>query len=143
MNPETRIDSYSFSVRPLSIEEGGGYLIEYPDLPGCLSDGATPEEAIRNGRDAVLAYIRSCVQHADPIPAPGPPPAAAKIPARVNIKRIRSGTQLSQSEFARRFGFNVRTLQDWERGRSKPDVAARAYLVVISKDPGAVEAALG
>ena len=34
-------DSYQFTVRPLSKEEGGGYLVEYPDIPGCMSDGET------------------------------------------------------------------------------------------------------
>jgi len=28
---------YRFTVRPLSEDEGGGYLIEFPDLPGCMS----------------------------------------------------------------------------------------------------------
>lgn len=35
---------------PLSPEDGGGYLIEFPDLPGCLSDGETEEEAILMGK---------------------------------------------------------------------------------------------
>lgn len=81
MNTETQIDSYRFTVRPLTPEEGGGYLIEYPDLPGCLSDGDTPEEAIQNGRDAVLAYLRSCVQHSDPLPRPSPRPRPEFPPA--------------------------------------------------------------
>lgn len=67
---KTLIHSYSFTIRPLSEEEGGGFAIEYPDLPGCISDGDTPEEAIRNGCDAVQAYLLSCVQHGDPIPKP-------------------------------------------------------------------------
>ncbi len=29
------LDQYQFTVRPLSKDEGGGYLVEYPDLPGC------------------------------------------------------------------------------------------------------------
>ena len=29
--------------------EGGGYLIEFPDLPGCMSDGETPEEEVPSG----------------------------------------------------------------------------------------------
>jgi antitoxin HicB len=33
------VDQYQFTVRPLSEEEGGGYLVEYPDIPGCMSDG--------------------------------------------------------------------------------------------------------
>jgi antitoxin HicB len=51
----SRID-YPFEIRPLSKEEGGGYFITFPDLPGCCSDGATPEEAINNGRDALESW---------------------------------------------------------------------------------------
>ena len=40
---------YRFTIRPLSTEEGSGYLIEFPDLPGCMSDGETIGEAIANG----------------------------------------------------------------------------------------------
>jgi len=48
--------NYPFEIRPLSKEEGGGYSITFPDLPGCCSDGATPEEAINNGRDALESW---------------------------------------------------------------------------------------
>jgi hypothetical protein len=37
---------YPVVVEPLPIEEGGGFIATVPDLPGCMSDGATPEEAI-------------------------------------------------------------------------------------------------
>ena len=47
-----------FTVRPLSKDEGGGYLAEYPDIPGCMSDGETIEEAIANGKEA----LRDCIQ---------------------------------------------------------------------------------
>lgn len=50
-------DAYQFTVRPLSKEEGGGYLVEYPDIPGCMSDGETIEEAIASGREA----LRDCL----------------------------------------------------------------------------------
>ena len=46
-----------FEVRPLSKEEGGGYSIYFPDLPGCWSDGTTPEDAIENGRDALQSWL--------------------------------------------------------------------------------------
>ena len=52
------LDQYQFTVRPLSAEEGGGYLVEYPDIPGCMSDGDTIEEAITNGREA----LRNCLE---------------------------------------------------------------------------------
>jgi antitoxin HicB len=44
---------YRFTIRPLSENKGGGYLIEFPDLPGCMSDGETIEEAIVHGLDAM------------------------------------------------------------------------------------------
>lgn len=52
------LDRYQFTVRPLSKDEGGGYLVEYPDFPGCMSDGETIEEAITNGREA----LRDCTE---------------------------------------------------------------------------------
>jgi antitoxin HicB len=40
---------YKFTLYPA---EEGGYVIEIPDLPGCLSQGETTEEAIANIEDA-------------------------------------------------------------------------------------------
>jgi antitoxin HicB len=48
---------YSVLVEPLPPEEGGGYLATVPDLPGCMSDGETPQEAIANVHDAIAAWI--------------------------------------------------------------------------------------
>ncbi len=64
-------------------------------------------------------------------------------PERVNVKAIRSRSGLSQAQFADRYGFSVRTLQEWELGRAQPPSAVRAYLTVIDRNPRAVEAALG
>jgi antitoxin HicB len=62
---------YRFTVRPLSAEDGGGYLIEYPDLPGCISDGETIEDAIASGRDAKDAWIAAMREAGRPVPPPG------------------------------------------------------------------------
>jgi antitoxin HicB len=64
------IHSYPFTIRPLSEEDGGGFAIEYPDLPGCISDGETPEEALKQGAEAVKAYLMNCVKHGEAAPAP-------------------------------------------------------------------------
>ena len=61
---------YPFEVRPLSKEEGGGYSIYFPDLPGCWSDGATAEEAIENGRDALQSWLAVAQEFGDDIPRP-------------------------------------------------------------------------
>ncbi len=59
-----------------------------------------------------------------------------------DVAAVRKNTGLSQADFAARYGFNPRTLQDWEQGRTKPDTAVLAYLHVIARNPAAVEAAL-
>lgn len=62
---------YPFEVRPLTKEEGGGYLISFPDFSECISDGETPEEAIRNGMDALAEMIAALEDIGLPVPAPG------------------------------------------------------------------------
>ena len=64
------------------------------------------------------------------------------LPDKVDVKRIRTKAGMSQTEFARAFCLNPRTLQEWEQGRRQPDATARAYLTVIAKNRTAVLAAL-
>ncbi len=66
-----KIPEYPFTMRHLSCEEGGGFLIEFPDLPGCMSDGDTIEETIKNGQDAVRAWIETAKEMKKAIPHPG------------------------------------------------------------------------
>jgi len=66
-----KLDEYPFQVRPLTAEEGGGYMIEFPDVPGCIADGGTPVEAILNGRDALKSVLLTMKEFGDPIPKPG------------------------------------------------------------------------
>lgn len=64
-----RVD-HPFEVRPLSPEEGGGFLISHPDFSDCLSDGESVEEALANGKDALKAAIAALKAKGLPIPAP-------------------------------------------------------------------------
>lgn len=58
------------------------------------------------------------------------------------VKIIRRALGLSQEEFSTRFCIPLGTLRDWEQNRKEPDAAARAYLVVIARNPEAVSDAL-
>lgn len=49
---------YPVVLQPLSEEEGGGWLAQIPDLPGCVSDGETPEEALRAVEEAQDAWLK-------------------------------------------------------------------------------------
>ena len=75
--------AYPFTIRPLAAEEGGGYLIEFPDLPGCVSDGETPEEAIQHGQEAMEDWIRACKKLKRPVPQPSIPVASAHYSGKV------------------------------------------------------------
>ena len=60
----------------------------------------------------------------------------------VDIKRIRSRMQVSQSQFALMIGVSKSTLQNWEQGRREPEGPAKALLRVVDKQPQAVLQAL-
>lgn len=98
----SRVPEYPFEMRPLAAEEGGGWLVTFPDLPGCMSDGETPEEALANGRDAVAAWIDAMREAGREIPAPGEPPSGkfiARIPrsmhARLSARARQEGVSMN------------------------------------------------
>ncbi len=64
------LSQYPFEVRPLSEEEGGGFLISFPDFSECVSDGETPEEAFQNGLDALRETIAALESMGLPVPEP-------------------------------------------------------------------------
>lgn len=66
-----KFEAYPFQITPLSDEDGGGYLITFPDLPGCMSDGESPEEAVRMGRDAFRCWMAVHIEEGRDIPVPG------------------------------------------------------------------------
>lgn len=70
IEPPWPFEAYAHIIRPLTEDEGGGFLITFPDLPGCMSDGETPEETIENGRDAFSGWISAQVDMGRPVPEP-------------------------------------------------------------------------
>jgi putative transcriptional regulator len=64
------------------------------------------------------------------------------LPMPIDVKGIRAKVGMSQTEFAKAFCLNHRTLQQWEQGKASPDLAVRAYLTVIERNPEVVRAAL-
>ncbi len=65
------------------------------------------------------------------------------VPApRVDVRKLRARMGLSQTQFAAKFGFSLDSIQNWEQGHRQPEGPARVLLVVIAKNPRAVEDAL-
>ncbi|MDR1109627.1 MAG: type II toxin-antitoxin system HicB family antitoxin [Deltaproteobacteria bacterium] len=77
------IPKAKIELRPLTEEEGGGWLAEFPDLPGCMSDGETPEEALRNAVEAETAW-RAAHQKWGKVKAEKPARLVARLPRSIH-----------------------------------------------------------
>jgi predicted RNase H-like HicB family nuclease len=75
--------NYEIRLRKLSEEEGGGWFAEIPKLPGCMSDGATPEEALANLQDAKKCWIENCLELGRLVPEPVPENYSGQIRIRI------------------------------------------------------------
>lgn len=67
---------------------------------------------------------------------------AVHIPETLDVRRIREKLQMTQAEFARVFGFKLATLRHWEQKSRTPEGPARAYLLVIDREPDVVRRVL-
>ncbi len=90
-------------------------------------------ESIRRGLEEALAYAEG---------KPDTSRYGVHIPEEIDVKAIRAKLDMTQEEFAGRFGFSVNTLRHWEQGRRVPEGPTRAYLLVIDRNPKAVQKAL-
>ena len=63
-------------------------------------------------------------------------------PTAVDVAKLRKRLELTQEQFAARFGFSVATLRHWERGDRSPQGPALVLLNLIERDPGGVLRAL-
>lgn len=63
-------------------------------------------------------------------------------PKEIDVRAIRRKLHLSQERFARRYGFSVGSVRNWEQGRRRPEGPARILLKVIETDPKVVDKAL-
>jgi len=68
----SRASDYPILIHPLSDEDGGGFAATVPDLPGCMSDGETPQEALESVQDAIQCWIEAATDMGRPVPPPSP-----------------------------------------------------------------------
>lgn len=53
-------------------EKEGGFTVEVPDLPGCVSEGSTLAEAILMGTDAASGWVLDELEDGKPVPKASP-----------------------------------------------------------------------
>jgi putative transcriptional regulator len=66
----------------------------------------------------------------------------AHVPSEIDVRALRKRLNLTQDAFSAAFGIPLATLRDWEQSRRRPEGPARAYLLVIGREPDVVRRAL-
>lgn len=94
---------YTFSLIP--DPEAGGFAIKVNELPGCLSQGDTADEALIRIREAMIGWLEVALEQGIPIPEPG---GASEAPysGRFNV-RIPKGLHRALAESAAKEGVSL------------------------------------
>jgi len=82
------MDRYIFPA-VFESDGNGGYTVTFPDLPGCITEGDTLDEALYMAKDALELYIYNLEEDNETIPAPTAP-EKIKVPegAFVNLIEV-------------------------------------------------------
>ena len=114
-----------------------GYLVEFPELPGCLTEGDTIDDALRNAKEALSGYLYAAVKAGDEIPAPiahkgrqyhaVEPDLDVAVPLLLIMARKRKG--LTQADVARELKITQQAYRKLEvPGKSNPGIKTLSRL---------------
>ncbi len=87
--------------------------------------------------DQLVKGVRQMKRHMAGKPVRGAKTTELPVP---DVRAIREAAHISQSQFAKLIGVNLRTLQNWEQQRTQPTGPARALLKIVASNPKAIEA---
>lgn len=93
------------------------------------------------GRSKIIAGLKDAVRYSRGHHTRGTT-HTIQVPHPLDVQAIRLRQGLSQPAFAAKYGFSLSTLRNWEQGHRAPTGASRVLLIVIEKQPKAVEKAL-
>jgi antitoxin HicB len=134
----------SYPAKIKYVKEDGSYMVEFPDLPGCLTEGETLEDAKVNAREALTGYLASVFEREYRIPDPTKingrniymivPEPEVSIP--VILRKLRLRKKLTQSDIAKVLGISYQAYQRLEKpGKSNPTLKTLERLAkVFEKD---------
>lgn len=57
-----------FAIDVIPEEDGEGYYVVVPALPGCFSQGKTVEEAMKNAKEAISLHVRALKKQGETVP---------------------------------------------------------------------------
>lgn len=108
--PPYPFEAYSHVISQIPKEDGGGFLITFPDLPGCMSDGQTEAEAVANGKDAFKAWVSARKDAGKEIPEPFYCPGTVPEVSGKFVTRLPKSVHAKLAERAKAEGVSLNTL---------------------------------
>ncbi len=99
-----------------------------------MSAARTAGESIIAGMQDALAYAQGDLERGQA--------RTVSVPDTIDVKAIRQRQGLTQADFAQRYGFALNSIRNWEQGRRRPEGPARLLLLLIDREPEAVQRAL-
>ena len=108
--------------------EGGVYLIEFPDCPGCQTFARNEAEIDARAGDALEGWLEVNLEDGEAPPMPSTRrrvarrgelrriPVSSQLSAAIEIRWARQAAKLSQSELGRRIGVSQQAIAKLERG---------------------------
>lgn len=118
------------------------YLVEFPDLPGCVTYAKTMEKAQYNAQEALSLYLESIDQRSEQIPPPSKRTGRNYYPIKPDkpvafaiwLKNQRAKHGYSQKDVARRLGISYQTYQRFEDPKtSNPTLKTIQKLEIVFK----------
>lgn len=61
---------YKYEIIIYWSKEDAAFIAEIPELPGCMAHGDTPEDALKNAKEAIQLWIDTAKECGDPVPDP-------------------------------------------------------------------------
>lgn len=103
-------------------KEDKSFLVEFPDLEGCLTEGETLDDALKNAKEALSGYLASIFERGFTIPEHSqlkgknihliePEP---EVSTPIMLRKIREGLKINQIEAAKRLGISYQAYQRLE-----------------------------
>jgi antitoxin HicB len=98
------------------------YLVEFPDLDGCLSEGSTLEDALKNAKEALTGYLSSLFDRGFKLPESSKRKGRnfymiepeSEVATPIMLRKIRDGLKMNQSEAAKKLGISYQAYQRLE-----------------------------
>lgn len=118
-------------------QRSGEYLVEFPDLPGCLTEGGSIDDALREAREAMTGWLFALIKAGEEVPEPGKytgrsfhlitPEIEVAIP--LAVIRARKARGLTQQQVAEAMGISQQAFRKLEiPGKSNPTIKTLARL---------------